>query len=61
VIKEPDKEGKNGEKVRLDACSLYIFDQSLDIRKNMVRLTEWKWFDRFIMLVIVLNSVMLCA
>lgn len=27
----------------------------------MVYLTEWKWFDRFIMIVIIANSIMLCA
>lgn len=56
-----NEEGVKEKKiVRLDACSLFIFDSSLWIRQAIVRLVEWKHFDSFIMSVIVANSIMLC-
>ena len=46
--------------MRRDACSLYIFDATFEIRQAMVWFTEWIWFDRFIIIIIIANSVMLC-
>jgi hypothetical protein len=44
-----------------DSRSLFIFDSSWTFRKAIVWFIEWKWFDRFIILVIVLNSFLLAA
>ena len=39
--------------------SLYIFDEASPIRHICVWFSQWKWFDRFILAVIVFNSVLL--
>jgi hypothetical protein len=46
--------------VRIDANSLYVFKAGTFVRNWAVRLIEWEWFDRFIMTIILLNSILLC-
>lgn len=49
----------HGKKVIYAKKSLYCLDSEMAFRKKVVWLIEWKWFDRFITVVILLNSVML--
>lgn len=42
-----------------DIRALFIFPEQFFLRKWLVWLTSWKWFDNFITLVILANSVML--
>ena len=42
-----------------DTKSLFILDQKSKIRISIVWFVEWKWFQRFIFLCIVINSVVL--
>ena len=42
-----------------DPKSLYIFNNESCFRTNLIWLTEWKQFDRFITLIILANSVLL--
>ena len=62
--KPPKPEGVfevHGKTVRYDRRSLFCFDRSFAMRKGLVWFIEWKWFDNFITLVILLNSIMLAA
>jgi hypothetical protein len=43
----------------LDKRTLFVFDHTYKIRKAVVWITEWKWFERFIILCIILNSICL--
>lgn len=45
--------------VMYDRRSLFIFDRSFWIRKKVVWLIEWKWFDNFVTLIILANSIAL--
>ena len=47
--------------VYYDKRSLYMLDAKWGIRKGLVWLIEWKWFDRFITFVILLNSALLAS
>ena len=47
------------KRLLLDKRTLFIFDHTFKIRKAVVWITEWKWFERFIILCIVVNSVCL--
>ena len=43
----------------LDKKSLYFFSDENPMRRNLVWLVNWNWFDYFIILCIVLNSILL--
>lgn len=49
----------HGKKVTYAKRSLFILGDTNYLRKKIVWLIEWKWFDRFITFVILLNSIML--
>jgi hypothetical protein len=46
--------------VERDACSLYIFEHSSWLRIFVVSLVEQWYFDQFIMLIIIANSILMC-
>jgi hypothetical protein len=37
--------------------SLLVFDSSTKFRRKVIWLAEWVWFDRFILMLILLNSL----
>lgn len=49
----------HGRKRRLANNSLFLFDTKSRFRYALVWIVEWKWFDRFILLCIVMNSCIL--
>jgi hypothetical protein len=49
----------HGKKFEYDIRALFIFPGYFPIRKWLVWLTAWKWFDNFITIVILANSLML--
>lgn len=49
----------HGKTLEYDIRSLFIFPGNFIVRKWLVWLTEWKWFENFITLVILANSIML--
>ena len=49
----------HGKVLHLEKRSMYCFDRDFCLRKAFVWFVEWKWFDRFITLVILLNSLLL--
>lgn len=49
----------HGKHVIYDRRSLWCLNSDTSIRKGIVWLIEWKWFDRFITFVILGNSIML--
>jgi len=49
----------HGKNVFRDPTALYLFPHTCRARYYIVWLTEWKWFDRFITIVILVNSVLL--
>jgi hypothetical protein len=49
----------HGREVYKDPCAFYIFPHTCKVRYYIIWLTEWKWFDRFITLVILVNSILL--
>ena len=51
----------HGKKTEYDIRSLMIFHGSWRPRKWLVWLVEWKWFENFITLIILANSVMLAC
>ena len=44
--------------VTYDKKSLYLLDHTYRLRYALVWLIEWVWFDRFITIVIILNSIL---
>ena len=49
----------HGKRVDYDTNSLYIFKSTMSIRIWVVWLIEWKYFDNFIMICILGNSISL--
>lgn len=49
----------HGKKMEYDIRSLFVFPGGFPVRVWLVWLTEWKWFENFITLVILANSIML--
>eukprot|EP00347_Sterkiella_histriomuscorum_P008485 403344914 len=49
----------HGKIVQYSKKSLFFFEQENTLRKALVWLTEWRYFDRFIMLIILVNSICL--
>ena len=49
----------HGKLVQYSKKSLFLFDERNPLRRVCVWLIEWKWFDRFIMLAILVNSLCL--
>ena len=49
----------HGKVVHRDPNAFYIFPHTCTLRKHIIWFTEWKWFDRFITLVILVNSILL--
>ena len=49
----------HGKKKKFAECSLGIFSTQSQFRQKVVWLVEWKWFDRFILACIVINSIIL--
>jgi len=47
------------KKLEYDIRALFILPGKFPVRKWLVWLTSWKWFDNFITLVILANSIML--
>lgn len=48
-----------GKHKRVCAASLFAFSINNPIRREFLWLIEWPWFDRFILLLIIFNSVLL--
>jgi len=49
----------HGKTFTVDPRSLYLFRANTAIRRTSLWITEWKWFDRFILLAILVNSITL--
>jgi hypothetical protein len=49
----------HGKKLTLAKNSLFIFPDTSALRRKVVWLVEWKWFDRSITLAILLNTFFL--
>jgi hypothetical protein len=64
-VLKAEKERRNGKfrvhgkTVVYERKSLFFLDSDFKLRKGIVWLIEWNWFDRFITAVILGNSVML--
>jgi len=51
----------HGKELEYDIRSLFILHGEWRLRKWLVWLVEWRWFENFITLVILANSVMLAC
>ena len=51
----------HGKKRMYSKTSLFCLKDTNTLRKMLVWLATWKWFDIFITLAIVLNSIMLAS
>jgi hypothetical protein len=49
----------HGNEKRFAAKSLYILPIQNTFRRNVIWLHEWKWFDRLVLFLILLNSLFL--
>ena len=49
----------HGKPIRCTNTSLYLFSVTNKFRFAMLWFQEWKWFDRFILFLIALNSLFL--
>jgi hypothetical protein len=45
--------------MQLAPRSLYMFDEASRLRQAVLKIILWKWFDRFILTVIIVNSIFL--
>mmetsp|Transcript_4740 Transcript_4740/g.8379 ORF Transcript_4740/g.8379 Transcript_4740/m.8379 type:complete len:1851 (+) Transcript_4740:174-5726(+) len=51
----------NGKTKEVNRISLFIFPVDNVLRKFLLSIVEWKWFERFILFCIVLNSIFLAS
>jgi hypothetical protein len=49
----------HGKTIYRDMNALYCLSVNNPVRKSLIQLIEWKWFDYFIMFLISINSVLL--
>ena len=51
----------HGKRVIYDKRSLGCFSHESWFREQIVWLTEWQWFDTFILIIILVNSICMAA
>ena len=47
--------------IAYDKSSLFLLHHKTSIRYALVWLCEWKWFERFITAVIIMNSILMAS
>jgi len=50
-----------GKTLHICSQSLWMFSVHSSLRQRILEIVEWKWFERFILFLILLNSILLAA